>query len=69
MYCVRPLRFIVNTGIGQVSQSQSVSGTACSVGLKQGASKDIIVPRPSLHKFAAGQAEGLCQDYAKFEWN
>jgi len=38
-----------------------VSGTACSVGLKQGASEDIIVPRPPLHKFAAGQAEGLCQ--------
>ena len=55
MYCVRPLRFIVNTGIGQVSHCQ------CSVGLKQGASEDIIVPRPPLHKFAAGQAEGLCQ--------
>jgi len=43
------------------SQSLSVSGTAYSVGLKQGVSEDIIVPRLSLHKFAAGQAEGLCR--------
>lgn len=57
MYCVRPLGLIVNMGIGQVSHCQ-----AQPVGLKQGASEDIIVPHPPLQLVKL-------KDYAKFEWN